>query len=1637
MADTDEQKDRTDEQLDDRDVIPVPEKSSEKEEKRPEAKKHLVHPTWLRRLLKTLLCVIILILLVPVLIYIPPVQDFAVRTAADAVGKATGMKIGIGRFRLSFPLDVHLQDVYVIEAGGDTMARVREAVADVRLLPLLNLDVRLNALRLNDGYYRMVASDSSMILTVNAAMLEVDGKSSADIKTSEIKLNKTRLRGGRLTLYMDVWKKKESPDTAASTSTPFVIRANDLQMEDFSFGMSMLPTIDTMDVALRRVEIRKAVVDLGQNLVKWDLASIGGGDFTYLVPTPEYVRTHPAPPSQPSSGPPMRIMGDSIAVDSISALYAVRDARPMPGFDASYLKVTDVGIGMRNFYNESSTVRLPLTRLAARERCGLRITEGRGTVGIDSVGLTLDSLSVRTLYSAIDASANVPFAMMSLDPASDMNVGVRARIGLPDVEAFMPSLSNFTAMVPARKPVDLSVDAAGSLADLSIDRLDVSVPGVAAIKASGYARNPLDYRTMTARVKFDGSLSDPTLADRLTGVTDMKIPAFTVSGTAQADGLSYGADFSLTSDAGDVAAKGHVALTPENYTADIRTADLDLARFVPAAGVGRLTATVNARGHGFNPLSGNAVTDALIDISSVEYNSRELRDIRIDALLTNAGDLTLQASSPNPGLDFDMHGSGTIHTDDYTFDLVATLRDVDLHRLGLSDSICYGSGDIALRGNARPGKWIYDVDVEADALEWYLPGQYIHLPDGVSVHLRADQLQTSLSVNSLLTSVDFNAESGMESLVGAFSEVAKLAAAQMEERNLMFDRLGEKLPRFTLDVNASGRGLADQFLQTHGMGIDTVFARIGKDSVLYGDIGALNYTSTALNLDTITLSLRERGALLDYKAHVGNRRGTMDEFARVNLNGYLGNNRASAFLNQWNIKGEQGYRIGLTAAFQDSVVSAHITPLKSTIAYLPWTFNSDNYLDYNLYTKHVGANLQAQSAESSILARTQDNGKGNEELYVNIDNLHIEDFLSMWALAPPVKGDLSADLHVEYENRRFTGAGNVGLKNFIYEKTRVGDFDLDLRAGYGLDSSTDVNAGLKINGEPAITAYANLVMGQEGLKPDSVGVSLTRFPLKVANPFLGNSMVLSGYVNGDMRMEGSFSSPVLNGGISFDSVSAHIPVAGARLRFGADPLTVRDNVIDIRDFEIYAANDNPLTLYGSVDATRFSDMQFDLTAKASNFQLIKSDSRSKDDLFGKVFLNLGATVKGPMRMLDVNGNVNILGTTDATYRLNMDPAELSSRTDDDVVRFVNFNDTTQAIKADSIVESPLNMRINAGLTVSPGTHVEVILSSNGTDRVELDPTASLNYFQNYMGDMSVTGTLTLGNGYARYSLPVIGEKMFTFDPSSTITWNGAVMNPTLNVIATDDVKANVKSGGNSRLVNFLVTLRATNTLQNLKVAFDLATNDDLAIQNELQSMSADQRQTQAMNLLLYNQYSAQGTKASAASGNFLYSFLESQINSWAAKNIRGVDLSFGVNQYDKTTDGVTNTETSYSYQVSKSLFNNRFKILVGGNYSTDSADEDIAQNLVSDVAFEYILKQTQTMNMSVRLFRHTGYESILEGEITEMGAGFVFKRHLENLKSLFRFRRRRNNKKETLPQTVADTVAALPKDSVETPENEN
>ena len=68
--------------------------------------------------------------------------------------------------------------------------------------------------------------------------------------------------------------------------------------------------------------------------------------------------------------------------------------------------------------------------------------------------------------------------------------------------------------------------------------------------------------------------------------------------------------------------------------------------------------------------------------------------------------------------------------------------------------------------------------------------------------------------------------------------------------------------------------------------------------------------------------------------------------------------------------------------------------------------------------------------------------------------------------------------------------------------------------------------------------------------------------------------------------------------------------------------------------------------------------------------------------------------------------------------------------------------------------------------------------------------------------------------------------------------------------------------------------------------------------------------------------------------------------------------------------------TDYSYRLSKNLFSNRVRAVIGGKFSTDAdPSQNLKENLIDDISLEYML--TKRDNMYLKVFRHTGYDRIL------------------------------------------------------------
>ncbi len=1560
-----------------------------------------------------LLGLLLLVILLIGALYIPAVQDFLVPRVLEKVNQGSDTTFDVKELRLKWPLDLSLKGVAMLEKG-DTAMSAGSAHLSVALWPLLTGNVNVSDVTLDKVYYRQGTPDSTlyMLARVRTARLNnaTVGLTAEDIDVNELNVDGVRVD---LTLLNDTTT--TPPDTAQIN---WRIHARCIALTDVEYRMQMLPTIDSLRAYVASARLTEGNIAMAHRTIDVGALEVDSVAATYLLPSAEWLAEHPddtvTVAATPPSTQPWTIRANTVGLTRSQALYAVRGAVPVPGLDMNYLQVSDVSIRVDSFYNRATDITVPLKELHAAERSGL-VLDAHGTFAMDSTMMRATGFDFTTLYSHLTLDAAMGMGDLTTDPDLPLSLRANGAIGLRDISLAMPTIGTMISGIPSQTDIITDIDIAGSMRELIISRGDLALGDIASIKLDGSMRNLNDSRLLAGKITLNGNLRDGnavkmSLLQAKSG-SAINIPPLHLAGVVEVADGTYGGKLTATSSGGTLALDGKWNGDREAYDADLKLNKFPVNSFMPTLGVGTVTAGLSAHGHGYDPFKESTYMKVSADVTEVIYNRRPLTNITADATLTGGhGNLSLtsQNAPANIAVTADGNLAGSRYDWNYDFDI----KHLDLQSLGLSDTTAWGHLDLAGNVSLTPDLKFVNANADISGLTWHQGALNINgenlklLVDATDSTTRADLTNRDLTLN-------FYAGGGIDSLTRSLSATSILLDSMRVNRRFDIARLQRALPPLDVKFNAGDANLLTNILNDNNIQLDTLSFNLSNDSTIRGDALVRNLAIGTTRLDSIDIDMYQRRNALVYKILLNNRPGTLDEFAHVVANGFISDDRLSVMFKQENISGETGYRLGFVASMSDSTnLNLHIVPGKPTIAYSQWHVNLDNHITYNLKNSHFTANLAMGNSESRIHIFTADTDTvglaRQSDINVDIDNMKLQDWISINPFAPPIKGDLSANLKVNFDNNAINGSGTAQLANFYYGKQEVGTFDVDLDL-HTLKRALFADVSLGVNGRKTIIASGAL-NDSTALTPMHIDVTVDSLPLGIINPFLPPATAsIKGALNGKMAATGRLVDPHLNGWLRFDSTAVTVTMLGTPYKFSNTEIPVTENVVSFNNFSITGTNDNPLVVNGVVDATSFASPKIDLSFKANEFGLVNNNKRARNaQVYGKAFIGLDATVRGTLSFLNVDADLALRPGTNVTYVMESDVTQLTSVGESDMVKFVNFADTTAVAKADSLTAPSSMMRVNALLTISDGTTINVDLSADGKNKASIQSAGTFDFSLDPMGDMRLTGRLNINKGFVRYTPPFMSEKLFDFNEGSYVAFNGDIMNPILNVHAVDRVRANVtQQGQNSRLIYFDVGLSVTGTLEQMNVAFDLSTDDDITVQNELQSMSAEQRANQAMNLLLYNIYTGKGTSADAnLSGNMLYSFLASQLNNWAANTIKGVDISFGIDQYDRTIDGSTNQTTSYSYKVSKSLFDDRFKIVVGGNYSTDAdADENFSQNLINDISFEYLINKQGTMY--VRLFRHTGYESILEGEITQTGVGFVYKRKIKRLGDMFKpFRKR-------------------------------
>ena len=1494
---------------------------------------------WIKWVSWILLTPILLFVVLMILLYVPPVQNFLRKQATAYASQATGMQINVGRIDLRFPLNLLVRDVEVIQAP-DTLLTLASLNVHVQAMPLFK-----GKIEVDDITIQRVAVNSANLIegmqirgVLGRFFLESHG---VDLANEAAVINRAELSDTHIGLILADTTTTEKPDT---TSAPvnWKVNLHALNLKNVSFSMQ-LPA-DSMRMA---AHVGEATV----NDVSADLKQQFYGLRSFLL------------------------TGASVNYDTGNAL-------PAEGFDPSHIALRDIRIGIDSVLYQGRNMNAVIREFSMNERSGLSVTSLTGRVFADSTLIRVPYFRLLTPHSEMNLTAQTYWELVNIPTTGRLTARFNALIGKQDVLLFAGGLPDaFKDAYPFR-PLVVQAGTEGNLKSMQISRFKIDLPGAFSLDGGGELYNLMDSVTRSAAIDLKmrtGNLNFLTaLADMKPGAPLVIPDSMLLDARLGMEGPEYDARLQLKEKEGRLNLTANLNTNTEVYSADLKIEDLQVNHFLPHDSIYELTTSLSARGRGLDFTSYRSVATVNASVEKLHYADYRISGIELSGAVKNAV-ATAQLTSDNA--------------------LLKMKADAEYH----------------LAHRYPDGKVELDVtSLDTEKLVGIILGKEKVLAFQFTGEVRKERVFTHLTSGDL--KLNLSARAGLEPLIRQSTHFADILMRQLDNKELNHAELRKALPTAIFSFSAGRNNPMAWYLATQKISYQDASVKIGcaPDWGINGKASLHALKIDTLQLDTIFLTLQQDTSRISLHGGVINGPKNPQISFKSILTGEIRDKDAELTAQYINDKGKTGLLFGVNAKplyggrGKGNGIALTLIPEEPVIAFHKFRFEEHHNWIYLHNNMRVYANVDMQDNEGMGIRMQSlpSDTVSLQNMDVELRRIRLDELFSILPYMPDITGLLSAEAHYIQTENSLELSAEASIDELTYERQRIGDVSLGATWLPGEAGKQYVNTYLTHEGTEIMVADGALYPTISGKDSIVVNSTLEHFPLTIANVFVPDQMVtLSGDMDGDLHITGYTDTPLINGGLSLDSVSVYARQADARFTFDNRPIQVQNNRIVFDKFAIYTTSKNPFSIDGYVDFRDMSRPMANLKLFAENYTLLNAKRTKESMVYGKVFVDLDATVRGPLDGLMMRGNVNLLGNTDVTYVLTDSPLTVQDRLSD-LVTFTSFADTTSLNKEEVPTLSLGGLDMIMTVHIDPAVRLKADLSADRSSRVELEGGGDLSLQYTPQGDLTLTGRYTLTGGMMKYALPVIPLKEFQIQNGSYVDWTGNPMDPLLNFRATERMRASVsQEDGTSRMVNFDISIVVKNRLDNLSLAFEIDAPDDASVQNQLAGMGPDERSKQAVAMLatgIFLADSGSGGGMNLNMGAALNSVLASQINALTG-NMKNASLSFGVEDHDDSDAG--GKRTDYSFRYSQRLFNDRFQIVLGGKVSTGANATNDVESFIDNISLEYRLDQSGTRY--IRLFHNKNYESVFEGEITETGVGLVLRKKMDRLSELFIFKKKK------------------------------
>jgi len=667
----------------------------------------------------------------------------------------------------------------------------------------------------------------------------------------------------------------------------------------------------------------------------------------------------------------------------------------------------------------------------------------------------------------------------------------------------------------------------------------------------------------------------------------------------------------------------------------------------------------------------------------------------------------------------------------------------------------------------------------------------------------------------------------------------------------------------------------------------------------------------------------------------------------------------------------------------------------------------------------------------------------SDSIQVNLENLDISNLnFYLKTIGYELNGRINGFAKVNDIYKNPTLFADLEINRFIVNKRPIGNFKFNSE-WFNTEKRLSINLNNIKNDTVTFEAKGNLYTETNRL---DFLININSILLEHFSPMLAGVVSdLSGSVNGNLKLTGTTSKPLVNGALNISEGTLTVD-------FMKVPYTINDRIvfdksdIILKNFKVLDPKKHLAIINGSVKTGYFGDFNLNLNISPSNFLCINTTEKDNELFYGTVFASGMVSITGKPN--DINMNIEVRTNNNTILFL-----PLSSNgevTQNNFITFTNKNSDEIFIEDIATIkkESATNMNLSFDLQVTPEAEVQIIIDkklgdiikASGSGNLKMDVNPGKNIFK-------IFGDYIIEKGDYLFTLQGVINKRFKIDRGSSLSWNGDPTDATMNIKAIYSVRTPLKdllydySGKYDNRVPVNCQIQLTQKLMSPGIKFNI---DVPNVDNETRLLvesalnTEDNINKQFLSLLVINSFlpptsgsvgntnTASNPNQQSNSGlstgvtNSLSELLSNQLSNWISQWSKTVDI--GINYRPGSASNEKMSSDQVELALSTQLLDDRVTVNGNVNYGNRSNTSSIAGDFNIDI------KLSKTGKFRFKAFARSNDEimTTTSAQTYTTGAGIVYREDFNNFRDLI-YRIKNTFRQD--PLTIPFKETPLPQES--------